>query len=681
MDYNRLLYPSSPIDEIRRQSNLDDVYSAAKLKYRPSVQEEVERLTSERVNSRAPGPGGAALSPDQWRAYFGGVVPQQRAAQAEQQRFDATRTPLNRLLSTDAFAVSAPIRMLTGGKYGASNLLEMFPSLQALAPAVAKGETDFARANEGALETAAQAGESAMALPGLQELGAVEGGVAGTLKSMRNTKPANVLNRLLPTADDASRTMNIFAGPKAATADHAALARAQEMEAAGTHPDEIWRTTGWGRGADNKWRWEVDDSESGLSTAANEVFSKGEIKQRAVSDELYHNSMDNTFNHNSMYDAYPSLRNIETKLHSSSFGDSGGSAHGDSIDIYSSDPNKARSLTLHENQHPIQSYEHFARGASPDNIHKILGKPKHSYQTVENAEELSELAKRYGGFDKYINATVGGYEGYTLEEKELARNTNELNLEIARHNTVGFGAEEAYRKMAGEVEARNVQHRMDWTADERRATPPWNTEDVPRDKQIVHFGDNGAVEGGIAGTLKAMRNTRTANALNRLLPTVDDASRTMNIFAGPKATAADHVAQSMEKAGELGKTEIFETGKPVSFDYIRNTEKAPQFGSQYGQDIEPAGRYLSHKAHSVDMSQMPKTWETGNVSFDNPLVLNFGGNYGDKTNWKNVVSKAFGNKTGKDLSKAIFDAGYDGIVTVDKYGASEIVDLKHHKQK
>jgi len=217
MDYNRLLYPSSPIDEFRRQSNLDDVYAAAKLKYRPSVQEEVEQLTSERVNNRLPRSGDLVRTPDQWRAYYGEVVPQMRAVRAEQQQFDATRTPVNRLLSADAFAVSAPIRMLTGGKYGASNLLEILPAYQGLAPAFAKGEADFARANEGSLETAAQAGESAMALPGLQELGVVEGGIAGTLKAMRNTRTANALNRLLPTVDDASRTMNTFAGPKAAS--------------------------------------------------------------------------------------------------------------------------------------------------------------------------------------------------------------------------------------------------------------------------------------------------------------------------------------------------------------------------------------------------------------------------------------------------------------------------------
>lgn len=42
-----------------------------------------------------------------------------------------------------------------------------------------------------------------------------------------------------------------------------------------------------------------------------------------------------------------------------------------------------------------------------------------------------------------------------------------------------------YRRLAGEVEARNVQSRMNMTAAERRAKAPWLTQDVPDDQQIV----------------------------------------------------------------------------------------------------------------------------------------------------------------------------------------------------
>jgi hypothetical protein len=40
-------------------------------------------------------------------------------------------------------------------------------------------------------------------------------------------------------------------------------------------------------------------------------------------------------------------------------------------------------------------------------------------------------------------------------------------------------------RLAGEVEARNVERRMHMTEEERRATPPWLTQDVPDEDQII----------------------------------------------------------------------------------------------------------------------------------------------------------------------------------------------------
>jgi hypothetical protein len=46
-------------------------------------------------------------------------------------------------------------------------------------------------------------------------------------------------------------------------------------------------------------------------------------------------------------------------------------------------------------------------------------------------------------------------------------------------------AHEAYTRLAGEVEARNAQHRMNMTPEQRRANPPWRTQDLPDEQQIV----------------------------------------------------------------------------------------------------------------------------------------------------------------------------------------------------
>ena len=51
-----------------------------------------------------------------------------------------------------------------------------------------------------------------------------------------------------------------------------------------------------------------------------------------------------------------------------------------------------------------------------------------------------------------------------------------------------YAVQEAYRRLAGEAEARNVQTRRNMSLEDRRAQPPWTTEDVPREKQIVRGG-------------------------------------------------------------------------------------------------------------------------------------------------------------------------------------------------
>ena len=50
------------------------------------------------------------------------------------------------------------------------------------------------------------------------------------------------------------------AGINARTADSAALRRAEALEKSGTDNETIRQETGWYRGRDGKWRFEIDDS-------------------------------------------------------------------------------------------------------------------------------------------------------------------------------------------------------------------------------------------------------------------------------------------------------------------------------------------------------------------------------------------------------------------------------------
>jgi hypothetical protein len=123
-------------------------------------------------------------------------------------------------------------------------------------------------------------------------------------------------------------------------------------------------------------------------------------------------------------------------------------------------------------------------------------------------------------------------------------------------------------------------------------------------------------------------------------------------------------------------------GQP--FEYMHNPKSSRSFKTNqyFGQNIEPAGRYLTYIAPKEE-GRLPEGWQQGLFKFEKPLSVPWGstGDYAHPDNWKKKLSEAFGGKTGKRLSQAVRDKGFDGIVTYDKYGPSEIVDLTMYTPK
>lgn len=138
--------------------------------------------------------------------------------------------------------------------------------------------------------------------------------------------------------------------------------------------------------------------------------------------------------------------------------------------------------------------------------------------------------------------------------------------------------------------------------------------------------------------------------------------------------------------GRVGITTVdeagthFETGVPVRFRFVRNTEPSPNFGARYGQDIEPTGRYMLHPSLS---GAPPRGWQEGQVAFESPLVLTFnatpGEVYGPK-DWKHRLTEASGGRKGRRLSDFLRSLGFDAVVTVRDGETSEIVDLVQRPQ-
>ena len=124
---------------------------------------------------------------------------------------------------------------------------------------------------------------------------------------------------------------------------------------------------------------------------------------------------------------------------------------------------------------------------------------------------------------------------------------------------------------------------------------------------------------------------------------------------------------------------VFETGRPVTFTFIHNTEKAPQprrdAFDPFQQRIEPAGFYML--ADEDPSAPLARGWVRGTARFRNPIVLawNAGAGGYDEDSWKARLYRAF-KKRGVALSRAIKAAGHDAVVTVDRSGGtSEILDL------
>lgn len=115
----------------------------------------------------------------------------------------------------------------------------------------------------------------------------------------------------------------------------------------------------------------------------------------------------------------------------------------------------------------------------------------------------------------------------------------------------------------------------------------------------------------------------------------------------------------------------------VDVPYIRNNGGVRQWAGpgDFGQQVEPWGRYMSD---GTDTGQRPLNpgWERGTVAFENPMHIPH--DYGE---WKQTLSDAHGGLTGKELSQALLDKGHDGIITHDKYGIGEIVDLRPKDQR
>lgn len=298
-------------------------------------------------------------------------------------------------------------------------------------------------------------------------------GVSREYPSMAASNP-KLLSELYKTAKDAS--VNTFAGAKAVRADAGKLDDAMKLSYGGASEADIWKKTGWFKGDDGKWRFEVDDSGARINI---DLFQNG-----------FNGTLKDILAHNNLYEVYPNLKDMVVKVRN--IGVAKGRLNnslnlGNYIELNPfkiQNANDVKSTLLHEVQHAVQQIENFARGGSVQNFETS---PSILKQTEA---ELQGWTKMYNeAWDKFSDAISKG------DEKEIALRKSNLDWYGEHLDNIKMNLKTqqdprgAYQRLHGEAEARLTQTR----ADKGYENFPLDDLDVPRDELIKKF-DGGTAQ-------------------------------------------------------------------------------------------------------------------------------------------------------------------------------------------
>ena len=256
-----------------------------------------------------------------------------------------------------------------------------------------------------------------------------------------------------------SNSINSFAGEKALNASANKLSKAKSMLEKGEDEVKIWQSTGWYKDKDGAWKFEIADSPA-------------KIKNQNA------DKLGDLLEHKELFKAYPELKDIKIKK----IGDEGG----EKLGYY--DPNKKeiainnigdKSTLMHEVQHAIQDIEGFAKGGEYDivwnaAVRKIEKKYESELAKLEKIaneawEKEEPLQKAYIElFDKGLKDSPEAQrllkerEPYSKKGREASNKIRNIKwaIEDEKNAITDKDMYEAYQKIHGEVEARNVQGRL-----------------------------------------------------------------------------------------------------------------------------------------------------------------------------------------------------------------------------
>lgn len=392
---------------------------------------------------------------------------------------------------------------------------EILPLRMAKAPMVNAGQPEMAL--PGFLRQPLNAFWSALTLPGAVVRGEevptmedaakfVEGvGLAGSSLS----RPSN--------------SFGVFGGVKAGLKTPEGQKSLQEAINLGTSwagDDAVWEKTGWFKGIDGHWRFEIPDDRARLKLQNfDNLGDKYEVAEKIPLAQGYKMAtLEDVLDHPELFAMYPQLKDIKVR---SEIGSNHAGSYRHSSKTMTLLPQPETEMTstmLHEVQHAIQSHEGFAKGGSPMtfmpkdfNKDKLKAQQKHlgAEQALKDKgvdvfgiewrkvalENMEKNLTYVNGelednkFSRLYKREKAAFENKVMKEKQKSGEAlfNDYVAKREEYKKYTEGEKrlyEMYMRLAGEVESRNVQKRFeeqDWL------NLPSTTESRLRSKQIVKF--------------------------------------------------------------------------------------------------------------------------------------------------------------------------------------------------
>ena len=324
------------------------------------------------------------------------------------------------------------------------------------------------------------------------------------------------------------------AGIGARTADSAALRRAEALEKSGTDNETIRQETGWYRGMDGQWRFEIDDSGATFSRTGEAQYSADnadyarytQLMNRMLTGELTeaehaellgldkkngstkkelarridegNATLRDIMQHNALFEAYPEIAETKVKFADMPSGTAGSyNRETNTITLDTKlkyDANEALDALMHEVQHRVQAAEGFASGTNPgywnrgENYDRAAEKYRDNRARLLNGLSTGDRAlyDEYRSTEREMGAMLDGSMLYDESRMDaLEKRSDELYRELYgkawfgklnRYDRIlgdaGEAVKEFYRNTAGEIEARDTAARRRMSAEERKNTPP-----------------------------------------------------------------------------------------------------------------------------------------------------------------------------------------------------------------